>query len=1218
MARVPEAGRNWEGFGGDPFLAGEAAFQTVTGMQSAGVIACAKHWLANEQEASRTNANSIVDDRTIHEIYGWPFMKAVQAGVASVMCAFNLVNNTYSCENPRLQNQILRAEYGFQGFIVSDWEAAHNRVPAAKGGLDMTMPTPGPFNDLDTLVGSSITQAEFDAKAINVLKSFYKFQMETGYPTVAVRYSADQGTTVNSPVRNVQGTHATIVRAMGADSAVLLKNIASLGLPLSKTGGLRIAVIGTDATAPVTPVNYAGGLYREGTLIQGWGSGTTYPPYIVAPISAITAAFGGSTRVTLMGNDFDLASARSVARAADVAIVFVKANSGEGYITYDANAGDRKNLTLWFNGDNLINTVAAVNRRTIVVMHTVGQVDMPWANHVNISAILMAGLPGQETGNSLVDVLSGDVNPSGKLVYTIAANVNDYNADIVTGTSPQVPYTEGLKIDYRYFDTASITPRYAFGFGLSYTTFAYSNLVITGNPPPSNTGDDVTTIVTVQITVRNTGTRDGKEVAQLYIGYPASLGEPPKVLKGFEKQMIVVGASVVMTFPLTARELSWWDVVQQKWQLSAGTYTAFVGASSRDIRQTGTFYVGAIPTSTTSAYNVATTSANNVATTTAQAASTTAQSLATTTQALNAITTSTFSASTSAYSASTAAVQATTSRALNSATTSALNVATTTANSASTSQNSATTSAQNAATTSANFASTSANYASTSTQNSATTSANTVTTSTNAQMVASTAYVAATTAGNVATTTSAQAVALSTSAQNAATTSTLNSQTTSVLNSATTTSFRSATTSQLNFATTSSVNSATTTSINSAATSTAAQSASTNALNTATTASLDAATTTNALAASTSGEANSASLAANALSTSANSASVASQNAATSTANSEATSVNSASTSALNAATTADALEATSIAMAEAAVSTSLNSASTFINSVTTSARALAVTNTAYVSTTSADAIMSTTTAAAAAPKPVFLWSKVGLAWSDGDVSNLWAVAGNGWNSVSWLFTYSPWNVHAAVLASLDFVPMLSGCDAVADFEYAKKQGLFSRATAVLTFWEPESHGLDAMTAVAVWRDHVQPLRSDGLNLGAPAVASTEAGKNWLALFFQLCRGCTVGFVPVHWFGENCMSFQTYMADMYKTFNKPLWVIEWACVSDKGACTDKMVSLFVKCTTSWMDSQSWVQRYAYYGARRDLGYVNRTNALLTEDGFGNTQLGVQYVQNIHG
>ncbi|KAJ1310905.1 hypothetical protein OPQ81_009420 [Rhizoctonia solani] len=609
MARVPAGGRNWEGFGADPYLAGEAAYETVVGIQSQGVQACAKHYINNEQEHFRQTSSSNVDDRTQHEIYLPPFLKAVQAGVASIMGSYNQVNGTYACENSHILNDILKSELGFQGYVMSDWWATHSGASSVNAGLDMTMPGDITIGSGTTYFGSNlvnevndghVSKSRIDDLATRILAAWYLLGQDSGYPEVNFD-SWDIKDPFNKHI-NVQGDHKTLIRAIGAASTVLLKNKDS-ALPLKRPS--TIAVIGSDAGPNSEGIN--GCVDRgcnNGVLAQGWGSGTAEYPYLVNPLDAIKAKASriGAT-VTSSLSDSDIKAAEHAARGKDVALVFISADSGEGFITVEGNAGDRKNLHAWHGGDALVEAVAAVNKNTMVVVHTVGQIIMEsWINHPNVTAVLWAGLQGQEVGNAVVDVLWGAVNPSGRLPYTIAKSEFDYSASLITSGSGivQIPYKEGLKVDYRAFDANNITPRFEFGYGLSYTTFGYSNLAITpgasGGTQPTGPGSSLSSWlhepwVKVTFTLKNTGPVAGTEIPQLYISPPASSDEPPNALKGFDSVYLQPGASTTVSMTLSRYDFSYWSVADRKWTLINGTTSIWVGSSSRLKKLTGSITI---------------------------------------------------------------------------------------------------------------------------------------------------------------------------------------------------------------------------------------------------------------------------------------------------------------------------------------------------------------------------------------------------------------------------------------------------------------------------------------------------------------------------------------------------------------------------------------------------------------------------------------------------
>ncbi|KAF8160393.1 beta glucosidase [Mycena galopus ATCC 62051] len=522
MGRVAAGGRNWEGFGGDPFLSGVSTAMTIEGMQSAGVIATVKHYIGNEQEHFRGGSESSqiyssnIDDKTLHEVYLWPFAEAVKAGVGAVMCSYNLINQTQACQNSKLLNGVMKEELGFQGFIMSDWAAMINGVQPALAGLDMNMPgflgynigdqnDPDPANatnswwgaQLITMINNgSVPESRIDDMVTRTIAAWYQMGQDENYPHVSFSQLTEQtylnGELVNEHI-NVQGDHYKTIRQIGAASTILLKN-TNHALPLAVKNIKRIGIFGSDAgPRPDGPNNCSTGFHEqvkgcdEGTLAMGWGSGTANFPYLIDPLAAISHHIQSiNPTVVIEGilDDFDASSQTIIAQLADPCIVFVNADSGEGYLNVSGNAGDRNNLTLWHGGEALINNVAASCANTIVVQHVVGPVLVEaWIDNPNVTAVLHAGIPGQESGNALVDVLFSDgsqaTNPSGRLPYTIAVQRSDYAADVLytsSETAPQITYSEGVNIDYRWFDLNNITPRFEFGFGLSYTTFAYSGL----------------------------------------------------------------------------------------------------------------------------------------------------------------------------------------------------------------------------------------------------------------------------------------------------------------------------------------------------------------------------------------------------------------------------------------------------------------------------------------------------------------------------------------------------------------------------------------------------------------------------------------------------------------------------------------------------------------------------------------------------------------------
>jgi len=367
-----------------------------------------------------------------------------------------------------------------------------------------------------------------------------------------------------------------LIREIGAASTVLLKNVGGV-LPLNKPK--TIGIVGNGAgPSSKGPNGYTDRGGDDGVLAMGWGSGTDNFPYLITPLDAITnrSEIDGTT-VTSSLSDTNTTGAQKAASGKDVTLVFITADSGEGYITVEGNFGDRNDLNAWHGGDALIEAVASVNENTIVVVNSVGPIIMEnWIDHTNVTAVVWSGLPGQEAGNSLIDVLYGTVNPSGRLPYTIGKSINDYSAVVdYTNTSGSqilaIPYTEGIFIDYRHFDQGAIGPRFEFGFGLSFTNFTYSDLVIVGSAvggtrQPNGPGQSldpwlVDNAINATFTLRNTGAIDGTEIPQLYTTPPASANAAPMNLKGFDSIFLKAGQSTQVTLQLSRFDLSFWDVV---------------------------------------------------------------------------------------------------------------------------------------------------------------------------------------------------------------------------------------------------------------------------------------------------------------------------------------------------------------------------------------------------------------------------------------------------------------------------------------------------------------------------------------------------------------------------------------------------------------------------------------------------------------------------------
>ncbi|KAI9738727.1 MAG: hypothetical protein M1834_008232 [Cirrosporium novae-zelandiae] len=642
LGRKPLSGRNWEGFSPDEYLTGKAFAETIVGMQSSGVQACGKHFIGNEQETQRNpstidnitidSVSANIDDRTMHELYLWPFADGVKAGLSSVMCSYNRVNNTHSCQNSKMLNGLLKEELGFQGYVMSDWDGTHAGVDSINAGLDMDQPG---FDDefFGESIKVAVNNGSIDVSRLNdminrIMTPYFLLGQDVDFPSVdpssvpmngMLSYSGyeeyadtmmEWGWDLNGTSnRDVRDDHATFIRKLGAESAVLLKNVDG-ALPLAKPKTIGVFGNGApDATWGLYPANI---MNSYGTVIGaqaiGGGSGSARLTNLVSPLEAIKAKGkeDGAFVQYVTNNSVIEETMSSLYPVPEVCLVFIKAWATEGY--------DRYSYAFDNEGAEAVTAVAGTCNNTIVVTTTPGQVDMPFVDNENVTAIIAFHMPGEEMGNSMVDVLYGDVNPSGHLPYTIAKDTSDYASSVAIVNlteSEQLaggagvwedPFTEALFIDYKYFDAKNITPQYAFGYGLSYTTFELSDIVIeeevdsvsafpdNATVVPGGNPNLYTTLVHVNATLSNTGSVAGATVPQLYLYYPDSApsGTPVKVLRGFAKASLEAGASTSVEFDLTRKDFSNWNVAAQDWEIASGEFTLGVGLSSDNIEITGT------------------------------------------------------------------------------------------------------------------------------------------------------------------------------------------------------------------------------------------------------------------------------------------------------------------------------------------------------------------------------------------------------------------------------------------------------------------------------------------------------------------------------------------------------------------------------------------------------------------------------------------------------
>ncbi|CAJ2507434.1 Uu.00g086200.m01.CDS01 [Anthostomella pinea] len=511
LGRKPRGGRNWEGFGADPVLQAIAGAETIRGAQEQGVIATLKHLIGNEQELYRMYNllqqaySSNIDDRTLHELYLWPFAEGVHAGVGSIMTAYPAVNGSADSQNSYLINGLLKEELGFQGLVMTDWLAQISGVASALAGLDMSMPGDTIGNNIP-LTGLSDWQYELTRSVLNgsvpvdrlndmatrVVATWYQLGQDQDYPPP--NFSSNTADAVGplypgavvSPIGvvnqyvNVQDDHWKVAKQVAQEAITLLKNNGSM-LPLSTSSSLF--VFGTDSQADPNGINSCTDKScNHGLVGMGWGSGSANYPYLDDPISSLRRK---ATNVTYY--DTDTFPSVETPTEDDVAIVFINSDSGENSYTVEDNHGDRDadGLAAWHGGDTLVQNAAAEYSNVVVVVHTVGPITMEsWIDLPSVKAVLVAHLPGQEAGDSLTEVLYGEVSPSGHLPYSIPVSEDDYPDSVGLVSTPtlsqiQDTYSEGLYIDYRYLNKAGTKPRFAFGHGLSYANFSFSNATIT-------------------------------------------------------------------------------------------------------------------------------------------------------------------------------------------------------------------------------------------------------------------------------------------------------------------------------------------------------------------------------------------------------------------------------------------------------------------------------------------------------------------------------------------------------------------------------------------------------------------------------------------------------------------------------------------------------------------------------------------------------------------
>ena len=571
IIRTPLNGRNFEYESEDPYLISKMAVGYIKGVQSQGVAACVKHYLANNQEIKRNSINVLMSERALREIYLPGFKAAVEeGGVYTAMGAYNKFRGQWCTENDYLVNKILKGEFGFKGMLISDWGAVHNTLEAVWNGTDLEMGTDlgkVPYNKffladtVITLVKSGVVDEKvIDEKVKRILYVMYKTH----------KFDKRQAGAFSTPA------HFATAKKVAEEGIVLLKNTNNI-LPLNKNTIKSVALIGANATKLQS---------------LGGGSSQVRTRYEISPQAGINNMSAGKFTITTAegytverdakANKTLIDEAVKAASNADVAIVVGGWAHGYDFTkwadnAYDAESRDKPDMDMPFGQNELITAVIKANPKTIVVLMGGGAIDVSqWVD--NAPAILQAWYPGSEGGNALAEILFGEVNPSGKLPVTFPKHLNESPAHVMgqyPGDGVTVHYMDDIYVGYRFFDTYKVAPQFAFGHGLSYSNFSYTNMSVT----PGNQSAAVT------LTLTNTGKVAGAEVVQVYVkDDKSSLRRPEKELKGFEKVFLKAGESKKITIQLNKDAFQYYDDNKGQWVLEPGSFTIMAASSSGDIR----------------------------------------------------------------------------------------------------------------------------------------------------------------------------------------------------------------------------------------------------------------------------------------------------------------------------------------------------------------------------------------------------------------------------------------------------------------------------------------------------------------------------------------------------------------------------------------------------------------------------------------------------------
>jgi len=555
--RTPQTGRFFENMSEDPFLTKQMAVQYIEGMQSAGTAACVKHFVCNNQETNRGDINVEVDERAFNEIYLPAFHASLtQAHAWAFMPSLNKVNGTYVSQSKVLIQDLVKTQWGWDGLAIGDWGSIHDTTEALNGGTDIEMPDPNLYTPAAiqaAIQSGKVSQALIDDKVRRIIRCMVRTGVLDGLP------QPDESKIVNSP------EHQAVALKVAQEGITLLKNAGGV-LPLDRKKIKTIAVIGPNA---------------QDTPLGGRWSADTTPFFMVNVVDGIKKAAGGAVTVAYAqgcprfaaGTPEGMKEASDLAEKSDVAVVVVGMDNN-----YEGENMDPATLYLPGDQDKLIQAVAAANKHTIVVLNNGSPVLMDkWLQ--SVPGVLEAWYAGQDTGTAVASILFGDVNPSGKLADTLGARREDYgDLPNYPGSNGVVKYAEGIYVGYRHFDKANIVPLFPFGYGLSYTTFAYDRLRA---PVVTKAGKHLD----VHVRVKNTGLRAGTEVVQLYIrDLHPKIDRPVRELKGFARITLPPGKAGDVVIPVEEGAFSYWDVATHKWQANPGRYAIEIGASSRDIR----------------------------------------------------------------------------------------------------------------------------------------------------------------------------------------------------------------------------------------------------------------------------------------------------------------------------------------------------------------------------------------------------------------------------------------------------------------------------------------------------------------------------------------------------------------------------------------------------------------------------------------------------------